>query len=794
MSVTAIEDFPSVQDGIGEWWVYPLATYMSEPRERTIAGAVAQDGTLIAAEFDHASGTQTRVEVGAGVPDDHNCPAIWAMAGRRLVMLWTQHSRDRLLQARVSDADGSVLSLRTAAAQDFTASTGVSYSIIHRIEHLSDAAQDTFWVFVRVGNYSWAVIPFSVDQATGVITWGVEQRLVTGSYQTYMSIMDAHGPGDQTLRCAWGFNPGPTHNPVNYFEINTVTGAISSSVDPSIVANISGAGLPLEADAVTPLLPDLPDTHSRRLHYVRPGPSLPAIAYAEFARDDVPNAVYKLIHLTDAGEWEIREYGTSGPTLQSNEVGSYIGGMAFPDPCPDDRVVVARRREDGVSSVELFRSDATGTFSETLAEDPVYRLARPMPAKAGGTDHVVVSRVRHYGATYEDYLADVVSLYLPPVPVALVRSMSPTILCGELRTGRILSTVPVSAASWEQRLREGGSVTATVPVLSREVADRPELFMGLEGARSYLAAEYQGRILEAGPIWAHDMDGASLRVTAGPLLSVFDHRQVIRVLTEGQNPARAAALSWSGLTLGSIAKRLIAAVMAHTGGDLPIVLPADVAGSSSRTFPAWELASVGDKLREMMAVNGGPDIAFEPEFTTDGLAIRWRMRVGSPMLQQPGADWEWDTTVPRSPVSDLRVSRDWSELVSRAWVTGEGQDKALKVERREDGSLVSRGYPLLESVTSYSNESSRTNLRLHATSRLNRARRPRASWSLSTRLDSLPSVADLRPGDFARIRVGDHPYLKHYLPNGWYRTRIVGIRGDLSMRTTVEFRPQVDAR
>ncbi|MEN1977056.1 hypothetical protein, partial [Cellulomonas olei] len=732
MSMTSIDELPSVGDGIGEWWVYPLATYLTAPVERTVVGAVASNGTLIAAEFDHTNGTETRVEVGAGVPDDHNCPAIWAAEGRRMVMLWTQHSRDRLLQARVSDADGSVLSLRTAAVQDFTASTGVSYSIIHRIEHLSTPEQDTFWVFVRVGNYSWAIVPFSVDQATGVITWGVEQRLVTGSYQVYLSVMDAHAPGDQTLRVAWGFNPGPTHNPINYLEINTVTGAVSSPVDPSIVANVAGAGLPLEADAVTPLLPDVLDTQSRRLHYVRPGPALPAIAYAEWDRDDVASAVYKLIYLTEAGEWEIREYGTSGPTLHSNGVGSYIGGMAFPDPCPDDQVVVARKAS-GLSTVEAFRSDASGTFPRTLVEDPMYRLARPMPAKGGGVEHVVVSRVRHYGVTYEDYLADVVSLYVPPVPVALVRSASPTILCGELRTGRILSTVPVSAATWEQRLREAGTVTATVPLLAHEVTVRPELLMGLEGARSYLAAEHQGTILEAGPIWVHDVDDATLMVGAGGLASLFDHRQVIRVLTAGQNAAKVKDLTYSGMSYGTIAKRLISTAMAHTGGDLPVILPADSPGAASRTYPATQLASFGDQIRELMQVQGGPDISFRPEFTPDGLAIRWRMLVGTtadPMLHQAGADWDLDTTVPRSSVSGLRIRRDWSELTMRSWATGDGQDEAQLIERAVDNGLLDRGYPLLESVRAYPRVKVRADLRSHAASRLRVTRRPRATWSL----------------------------------------------------------------
>lgn len=793
----SIEAFPAIRDGIGEWWVYPLATYLPGPVERTVVGAIASNGTVLAVEFNHQDGTETRVEVGSTVPDDHNCPAIWAAEGRRLVMMWTQHGRDTLIQARVSDADGAVQSLAGAVAQDFTASTGTSYTQIHRIEHLSDDAQDTFWVFYRIGTLAWAYVQCSVDQATGTITWGAQQQLVTGTSQAYLSVMNAHAAGDQTLRVAWGFNPGPDYHPLMYIEINTVTGAITSPLDPTLAANMSGAGLPMVSTDITPLLPDLPPEQSRRLFYVRPGPALPAVAYAEWDETTPDEAVYKVTQLTASGEWTTRDYGTSGPRLGFSVGGNYIAGMAFPDPCPDDRVVVARK-VGGMSTVEAYRTDDTGTFPLTLVEDGTFRLARPIVAKDGGPDRVVVSRVRHYGADYTDYLADVVALYgAQNTTTVVVRSASPTILCGELRTGRILGTVPVAAATWEQRLREGGSVAATIPLLAREVTDRPELFLGLEGARSFLAAEYNGTVLEAGPIWVHDVAGTTLRVQAGSLLSLFDHRVVIRVLSAGQNAATAKALTYSGLSLGSIARGLIATAMAHTGGDLPILLPAKQPGTAEREYPAYELATVADRVRELMRVAGGPDVAFVPELARDGLSIRWRMLVGStedPMIHQAGPDWEWDTTVPASSVSDLRVKRDWSGLTMRAWATGEGQDEALLIDRAVDFDLANRGYPLMESVSSHPTVKRRPTLKVHAQGGLRRGRRPTATWTLDTRLDGTPALSRVRPGDFARVRVGDHPYLKHYLPRGWYRTRVLAIRGGLGMAAEVEFRPQVDAR
>jgi len=111
--------------------------------------------------------------------------------------------------------------------------------------------------------------------------------------------------------------------------------------------------------------------------------------------------------------------------------------------------------------------------------------------------------------------------------------------------------------------------------------------------------------------------------------------------------------------------------MTHTGGDLPIVLPADETAASdadhTRTYKGFELATVTARINELMGVINGPDIRFDPRLTADRMGIEWVMMVGTeeqPLLYQVDADHVFDSRVPRGGVSGLSVHRDAGGLAS----------------------------------------------------------------------------------------------------------------------------------
>lgn len=390
-----------------------------------------------------------------------------------------------------------------------------------------------------------------------------------------------------------------------------------------------------------------------------------------------------------------------------------------------------------------------------------------------------------------------------------------TLIVGELRTGRRLMAVPVSACSWSLAAGSAGSIEATIPLLAadfqrmRAVAvsgtwpgdglyPSPNLFpreavvrwapsgrsrrdiqAATEPTRTFAAVLAGDRVIEAGPIWVRtwDQGAGTLTIRAAGLRSVLDHRLLLSHLIDWQRAGAIAesSLSWSGLSLGTIAKRMVQAVLAHAGGGLPVVLPPDEAGTAERTYPGADMAMVGQRMDELSQVQGGPEIAFDPVLTADRLGVEWVMRTGTtadPELHQDGLDWILDASAPRGPVAGFTVTEDASSVATRAFAKGAGSDEASLISRPATRSdLLAAGYPLLESARSYSSVIEQSTTDAHARADLAGNDRPWSTWGLKIATDA--RLGQYRPGDWWQVRVGEHVYLER----GSYRARCASIKG-----------------
>lgn len=367
---------------------------------------------------------------------------------------------------------------------------------------------------------------------------------------------------------------------------------------------------------------------------------------------------------------------------------------------------------------------------------------------------------------------------------------------GDLRTGKITRQVDLTGGSWSTPLGEPGSLEGSFPLASGEWGSaRSDAAAGKAFlAVAYVNAAGDETMLEAGPIWKSSCpwETSVLSLSASGLHSYFDHRKVLRVLAAGET-ASDVEETYTGAQLGLIAKRLVQLAQTHTGGNLPIVLPSDPdlggAGTDQeRTYPGYELAWVGERLKQLSEVEGGPEIQFVPRRRTDDPRfIEWVMRIGvapSMLLTQSGKPWAWDASVPKSHVRGISVSSDGSRMAFRQFAAGQGQAEGRPIAVAEDLSLITgpANFALLEGEVGATDAVEDADLLpQYASAALAYSQRPVESWTATVSRDGMPTVGQLRPGDWASFVIREHVFI----PDGTYSMRVLSISGGDSDAVTL---------
>lgn len=384
-------------------------------------------------------------------------------------------------------------------------------------------------------------------------------------------------------------------------------------------------------------------------------------------------------------------------------------------------------------------------------------------------------------------------------------------LVGDLLTGRRIQWLSASSGSWSEVLNDSGAVRCTVP-LADPVNARLGLRESAAVGKAFLAAVDGDLVLQAGPVWVHDWnnDSQELTLVGAGMWSYFDHRVLLPVLGS-INPVDpdadtrfsavvtdpdAVGYPWlvdTRQSLQTIAKRLVEQAQGWTNGDVPVILPSEVAGTNARWYKGSSLSFVGPRLRDLTSVEGGPDIMFTPRWTSDRLGIEWVMRVGTP--SQPllySAQWQkFHLGLPGSSLSKLRVRVDGGRMASNGFAAGGRSDGQGLVTVSTDSTLTDAGYPALDAVdTSHSTVSEESTLQSYSDELVLRGRNPSVVWSFTHDLSQRPYLEAFNAGDFATVSVRGNAYI----PDGAYGMRLLSRSGDAQgKKVDLSFSPEVQS-
>lgn len=356
-----------------------------------------------------------------------------------------------------------------------------------------------------------------------------------------------------------------------------------------------------------------------------------------------------------------------------------------------------------------------------------------------------------------------------------LRNLEPcTLHAYAITTGEHLYRLPYSAAQWQESIKQPGSMSCTVP-LSRE-AKQLDLWATLRPWKCMLALQRGRKVIHAGPLtdlqW--DASSRSLSLTCGGGLTLLTKRLVLSValkdgwrdgtvLVDEKHPSREMVLEWKRTWWWVCICRLI--LETKKWQDLPIDLPAiEEPGDKQRTYFSWDLATVADRISDIMNLAGGNEVLFDPYLTTDD-HLRFRMRAGKPELIT--TTHRWDTTLPGVRVDLASISGSGSNLTNQVWATGgKDSDKTLMCRRT---ATPLAGYPLMQSSnTSHTTVERLSTLQQHATGQLAAGAWPDESFTLK-----VGEEHDVHVGDHAITRFSDD-----YLGDQMLELKITDISGD----------------
>lgn len=350
----------------------------------------------------------------------------------------------------------------------------------------------------------------------------------------------------------------------------------------------------------------------------------------------------------------------------------------------------------------------------------------------------------------------------------------------DTRTGVVvLNELPVRGTpDFDRIINDDGTVQIEIPVGDAGVLDGQELRELTAEWRFSLAVSYGpakpgSPILAYGPIMTSSFDhkAMSLKVGAGSMWALLARRLLLDPLGVVTSPLSMDAVmdaNYLAMTLGTIASKLVSDTISRgTGYELPIDLPDPVVGTNERNYPVYDLASVGQRVKDITQVEQGPDIDWDAHFATNS-TVRVAMRVGTPTLQQIGQDLIWDDG---SSVTYVNVDRNGSAMTTDVFTRGNQTERAMQTAWAADRALVGSGWPVLESFdSSHQSVELFTTLQSHANEYVRFFKRPVETWDIEVATDVTPLCGTYKPGDRGQLNLQNHPYI----PRGQYQQRILG--------------------
>lgn len=359
-------------------------------------------------------------------------------------------------------------------------------------------------------------------------------------------------------------------------------------------------------------------------------------------------------------------------------------------------------------------------------------------------------------------------------------------------TGRPSLDLPVKeGASWAAQLNRPDSVDCAIDMRDPDT-QKLDLSSATTPMKSAIVARTDddhvlawGLIPDDGRSWDEDSQTLSLSASGVesswlskcPILPVSALTAALLVTDEEGYMVANAALDTtiSGVSHGTIMKRLIQLRLAFPGAPTIFDFPPDEAGTRSESYPFASLKSIQSAISDLTRQDGGPDYAFDAVRAPNGLDFRYLFRHGSEVTPRLGSHVGIWALGEGSPISGLKVNDVSAAGASTGWATAGKQAGSALFSRIVNAEPLSVGYPPFDVVdTSHTDVSVQETLDSYNRENMRDAATDTRDVSFTVRGDAVPGIGAYRPGDTVTIDAGKrHPWLPEE-----FTVRITSIDGD----------------
>ena len=340
------------------------------------------------------------------------------------------------------------------------------------------------------------------------------------------------------------------------------------------------------------------------------------------------------------------------------------------------------------------------------------------------------------------------------------------VLVCDLRADTLLDVLPLTGVSIEDYIGKAGSLSGTVPIPNRAMADRVRPL--LVPARTALWVERDRKIWWGGILWSvnpssDERGNVSAEVQAGTFDTYLDHR-IIRTTQRAKNVDQL-----------DIARDLVDYAQNLPGGNIGVTFDTELSGvTRSRTFSATDQPTIRDALDKLATAENGFEWRIRCHRDESSGARVKLLDLGHPTLTAEGADVV--LTHPGHvlnysfPTDGTTVATVWQARGASNNSNQAAASKPLLSSLLVAEDDIADGWPRLDGSSDHTTVDDAETLDTYARAEAALARRPQVIPEITVRLDEQISPDLL--GRTARIRIRD---LWH--PDGYdTRHRIVGIK------------------